>query len=390
MTSLETKNPYISFIPSDNSQRIYLVFSSVDIEKGKFMFWKILNRMDGHKIFINDESNGWYVHGIPGFGKDVMHTCHELMKKIDEVGAEEIILLGPSMGAYGAMLYGSILKNKMPNKKFRCLSFGGEFLLYARETQSKSLSRKPKNLWYADLRSLLITSELDITHVYGDDNVNDVFQANLVKGMPNIKLISIKNAPHAISTYLGQNYDLTVLIKEYEQSGDFKPEGVSLVSEISNHGIHLYNGHLAMLDGKVSDALTHLKKATELCPSHALSRHKYGAALLMSKQYDEALCEQIEAIKLNPQLAHAYYHAGILNSLKNENLIAIDYLKECINLDPKHIRAITQIMLIHEKLKNKELVIKYAEYALALDKKNEIALKTMASVNKNSSQSHTD
>lgn len=92
------------------------------------MFWKIINRMDASKIFINDEHNGWYVHGIPGVG-DVNKSIDFLFNILNMLKAEEVILIGPSMGGYGAMLYGAILKMKMPWIQFRCLSFGGEFHL---------------------------------------------------------------------------------------------------------------------------------------------------------------------------------------------------------------------------------------------------------------------
>lgn len=55
------------------------------------MFWKIINRMDASKIFINDEHNGWYVHGIPGVG-DVNKSIDFLFNILNMLKAEEVIL----------------------------------------------------------------------------------------------------------------------------------------------------------------------------------------------------------------------------------------------------------------------------------------------------------
>lgn len=65
------------------------------------MFWKIINRMDASKIFINDEHNGWYVHGIPGVG-DVNKSIDFLFNILNMLKAEEVILIGPSM--WGGMV----------------------------------------------------------------------------------------------------------------------------------------------------------------------------------------------------------------------------------------------------------------------------------------------
>ncbi|TJM58394.1 hypothetical protein C9050_00525 [Escherichia coli] len=95
------KNPYLEIIPNHKSKMVYIAFSSVDIPRGAFMFWKIINRMDASKIFINDEHNGWYVHGIPGVG-DVNKSIDFLFNILNMLKAEEVILIGPSM--WGGMV----------------------------------------------------------------------------------------------------------------------------------------------------------------------------------------------------------------------------------------------------------------------------------------------
>lgn len=369
----KNENPYFAIVPCSISKRVYLVFSSIDIAKGNFMFWKILNRMEGTKIFINEESNDWYVHGIPGMGGNVTSSAEYLQSILTDLNAEEVVSIGPSMGAYAAMLYGTIIKPRMPLVKFRCLSFGGEFLLYARETRSKLFSKKAKNLWYADLRSLIASSELDITHVYGDDDINDIFQASLVHGMKNVKLISIRNSPHAVSRFLGQHYDLTKIIKKYESTGNFEINCESDVSRSAEHGQFLYHGHLMMLDGKPEEALENLKRAAEILPNHALTKHKLGLALLMFNRNNEALENQEAAILLNPDLAHAHFHVAILSSINGDEEKALYHYKECVRSDVKHTRSLIALAHHYEKSGENEQALFYAKKIISYDQFNKDA-----------------
>ncbi|MGK9174103.1 hypothetical protein KXR87_12860 [Yokenella regensburgei] len=334
------------------------------------MFWKIMNRMDGVKIFINDENNGWYVHGIPGMGGDVLSSSSHLMSMIKEIAPKEVVLIGPSMGAYAAMLYGSIIAPRMPEIRFRCLSFGGEFLLYGRETKSKVLAGKPRNLWYADIRALVASSGLQVTHVYGDDDVNDIFQASLIRGMSNVQLVSVRNAPHAVSTYLGQNYNLTNIIKRYEQSGHFEIECESGVSTLKEHGAFLFHGHTLMLDKKPEEAIEKLKIAVSMAPSHALSHHKYGVALLMTGQKTLALQHQEKAISLNPLLAHAHFHIAQISQGIGNTEKALNHYAECIKIDEKHVRALFEISKIKQSLGDYESAKAHANAILLIDHHN--------------------
>ncbi|MCK6977438.1 hypothetical protein [Enterobacter roggenkampii] len=334
------------------------------------MFWKIMNRMEGVKIFINDEENGWYVHGIPGMGVDVLSSSSHLMTMIKEIAPKEVVLVGPSMGAYAAMLYGSIISPRMPEIRFRCLSFGGEFLLYGRETKSKSLAGKPRNLWYADIRSILATSGLEVTHVYGDDDVNDIFQASLVHGMENVRLVSVRNAPHAVSTYLGQNYNLTNIIKSYEQNGCFEIECESDISKLKGHGALLYHGHILMLDKKPTEALEKLRKAVLLAPTHALSHHKYGLALIMERQESLALHHQEKAISLNPSLAHAHFHIAQISQGMGNVEKALSHYADCIMIDEHHVRALFEISKLKQSIGDYESAKKHANSILGIDPAN--------------------
>ncbi len=62
-----------------------------------------------NKILVRDLSNSWYHYGVPGFGRDIAETVSRLKAMISETSPSRVITVGQSMGAFGAVLYGSLL-----------------------------------------------------------------------------------------------------------------------------------------------------------------------------------------------------------------------------------------------------------------------------------------
>ncbi|MGY3176360.1 tetratricopeptide (TPR) repeat protein [Pseudomonas sp. TE12234] len=331
------ESSFLKIVNDDSVKRTYVIFSSIDIEPGKFMFWRVMDSIAGSKIFLNDEKNGWYVHGIPTLGDNVPDAAVALLNLIKSTNPEEVVFIGPSMGAYGAMLYGSILKPELSGVTVRCLSFGGEFLLYGRETRSKAFTKKEHNLNYADLRGILKDSGLAVTHVYGDTDINDIYQSTLVEDNINVVRIAIKSAPHAVSTYIGQEVGLIEFVREFGESGVFPEFQSSAITQIGGFGSSLFKGHLALIDGEIESALHELGVAVSLCQDHAVARHKYGIALFQNGKLEEAFLEQSEAVRLNPSLDNAHYHLGVLLRERGELAEANLAFRECRNINPLHV-----------------------------------------------------
>lgn len=361
---------FLKIVNDDSVKRTYVVFSSVDIEPGKFMFWRVMATIAGSKIFLNEEKNGWYVHGIPTLGNSVPDAAASLLELIKSTNPEEVIFLGPSMGGYAAMLYGAILKPELPGVNVRSLSFGGEFLLYERETRSKALSRKEQNPDYADLRPLLDSSQLSVTHVFGDTDITDIYQSTLVAGIQSVQRIAVKNGPHAVSTFIGQNYNLIELIRSFGEVGTILEIPCSHDFESFGFGENLFNGHLALLDGRNDEALNNLQLASSLCPENAIARHKYGLALFQDGKLDEALIEQNAAVQLRPELDHAHYHLGIILSKLGKPFEAIEAYNKCVKINPRHLAS--RFALVNEAFSRKAYkdVSEHLEGILNVDKKN--------------------
>lgn len=368
------ESQFLKIVNDDSVKRTYVIFSSVDIEPGKFMFWRVMATISGSKIFLNDENNGWYVHGIPTLGANVEESTQALLEIIKKTEPQEVILLGPSMGGYAAMLYGCLLKPMLPGIKIRCLSFGGEFLLYERETRSKLLSKKPPNPKYADLRPLLKSSELAVTHVFGDTDLVDLYQASLISTYSNIITIAVNNAPHAVSTFIGQNFNLIEFIRSFGENG--APINIPCSVEYKKNGFceSLFNGHIALLDNDIETALEKLKFAASLWPTHSVTRHKYGIALYQAGEIEDALFEQKSALQLCPSLDHAHYHLGLLLTKLGRKSEAISAYQECVSIQPRHFSArfaLTELLIQMEAFRDG---FDHISYILNHDPKNKRAI----------------
>lgn len=314
-------------VPDDSIRRTYVVFSSVDIEPGKFMFWRVMNGLPGTKIFVNDEQNGWYVHGIPGLGDSVIAAVHALAELIRKTNPEEVVTTGPSMGGYGAMLYGALLKAELIGVPVTCLSFGGEFILYGRGTRSGTLSRKPKLQEFADIRGILKASGLKVMNVYGDGDVIDNGQADAARSVPGLTSLPIRNAPHAVSTHLGARGILKRLIQAHADDRRI-PLSLTNTSSTPGFGGLLQKGHFATLDRQYDVAIGLLTKAVALCPESAVAHHNLGNALAHTGQIDAALSHQEHAADMAPLLGDAWFQRGVLlRKLGRNSEARLCYLK---------------------------------------------------------------
>ncbi|MCU7374362.1 hypothetical protein PEC18_26865 [Paucibacter sp. O1-1] len=61
------------------------------------------------KIHLRDTRLAWYLKGIQGLGQDLPSTLDSLRGLIDELRPARTVMLGQSMGGYGAILYGQAL-----------------------------------------------------------------------------------------------------------------------------------------------------------------------------------------------------------------------------------------------------------------------------------------
>lgn len=216
-------NPDIGFVvdaPYANAPLI-IAFGFVDwTTLPAFDFARRLRKLETgsgqrfNRILVRDTANLWYQHGVTGLGQDVDSTAASLRRIIGELGPPSVGTIGQSMGAYAAILFGTLLEVD------RVLAFGP--LSYLRSDWAErdgdrrwlavmqKLDLYPPTRRYDDLPALIAarTRSPSIHIVFGsareaDGTANmDALHGLRFAQSPCVIIEEIPEAPHAVVKWL--------------------------------------------------------------------------------------------------------------------------------------------------------------------------------------------
>ena len=82
-----------------------------------------LSAINVNMLFLRDTSQSWYLMGVPGVSGSVGETVNFIRAEIQATGATSVVCLGSSMGAFAAILHGTLLRAN------RCVCFGPQLIL---------------------------------------------------------------------------------------------------------------------------------------------------------------------------------------------------------------------------------------------------------------------
>src|SRR5687767_14797846 len=106
-TSLQSAT--FQIVPHTSSSKLIVFFSATGAKPGRFDYWNYGNKLECHRIFINNGPSEWYQAGVPGFGSSIDETVVTIKNWAKYLGASEIYTTGASMGGYASILYGILL-----------------------------------------------------------------------------------------------------------------------------------------------------------------------------------------------------------------------------------------------------------------------------------------
>lgn len=332
------------FLPRAGSDVLVIFFSGTGKRNGKFDFWRVGNTFDDNVLFVSDGGNLWYQEGVAGLGNTIEKTVVNIRRWCRALGIKRIVTVGSSMGGYGAVLYGSLLKAKV-----LALSFDSILRL----PTSPSAKHMP-----ADARALhpdlvpVIESAGTRVHIYaGEMYTMDIVSALRMASLPSVTITTLRGVDHSSARFLENSVGLKVLISLYArdlplprfvESGTLctKPDVVAL----------LHRAHLLARRKQHADCIDTCKLALMVDPQSEALHYLAGTSYFALRRVNPALHHLgIVAAALPHFEDGQFLYANTLRAAGQSEL-ARQSLQKQAEKWPKSARIAYNLALCHEAL----------------------------------------
>ncbi|MDQ8045006.1 MAG: hypothetical protein AAGC46_11945 [Solirubrobacteraceae bacterium] len=77
--------------------------------QGRLKKLELISGRELNKLFLRDPSMRWYLAGIDGISEDVASTAAAIRDFVERAEATSVTVIGQSMGAYAAILFGTLI-----------------------------------------------------------------------------------------------------------------------------------------------------------------------------------------------------------------------------------------------------------------------------------------
>ncbi len=312
---LESLDPAYYHLRMGNptESRLLVVFSSRGATPGNFSFFKVFTAYRCNVLHITPPDFSWYHTGLVGFGSDPKTAFHKLSELIEELcltnDINEIVLIGSSMGGYGALLYSTLTQH---TPSVRVISFGVETIL--KLPNSKSAEGEFFSLpEFNDIRGFDY-SHVEANIIYGEFDLIDSYCALCMKGKPGINLISHQNSQHNVPEAVSSTIGI-----------------VEFFRQIIEGGTYFYGrGHMS-----------HALNARDILP------------LLTNEQFNSDYVKCLHsAIRKYPAFGFGLNRMGVYFHNAGEIEKALEYIKKSILIHPKYTNSLQHLKSIEAKIKS--------------------------------------
>ncbi|MGH7884200.1 MAG: hypothetical protein ACRENO_00740 [Thermodesulfobacteriota bacterium] len=177
-----------------------------------FEFFKITKNLDINKIYLRDLSQTWYHSGLRGITENIDDTVSFLRSKIDESGANKIVVVGNSMGGYAAILFGILIKADIVQAFSAQTTIDNEnFFRNKKKLQNDHNNFSDK---YFDLKKLIKcnNNKVKINIYYDSKDRFDNFHAMYLDSLQNVTLHSFNGSGHGLIRVLKNSGKLQKII----------------------------------------------------------------------------------------------------------------------------------------------------------------------------------
>ncbi|MEQ1952979.1 hypothetical protein [Mesorhizobium sp. CN2-181] len=322
------------------SSKLIVFFSAAGTRAGAFDFWKNGNKLDCHRLFINNgPRDEYYQAGVPGLGSSIEETAATIRKWAEFLGASEIYTCGSSMGAYGATLYGTLLGA-------RVLAYAPSTILRLPHSRSKKLMHPATKVIHPDLSNHIARSPAPTFFFYGEMEPGDIYCASKIPDVPHVKITTLRHVEHAVAVYLLEIGIMLTHLNEFISNKPFsklsasgcllqhkefpelflrsfyevKEENWNSAATIGRNALSVFHqsdycqylvGWSLVKAGKAGEALPHLSAAVALKPKHMLFRHALASCFGTLGLLTEAVDLHRQSIEIAPNVARTHFNLGI-------------------------------------------------------------------------------
>jgi hypothetical protein len=168
------------------------------------------------RMFVKDINEGWYqtqFEGVDGIGPHALTSF--IKERIKESGAKRVLMMGLSLGGYGAILLGCLCKIDL------ALAISPQTYLTNLRYKKNNLHQKYEGLNInkeeTNLKVVLDRYNNNFTKYniyYGKYNLNDVAMAEKIKDCNGVNLYPIESSKHTVVDPLRESGELkNILIK---------------------------------------------------------------------------------------------------------------------------------------------------------------------------------
>lgn len=197
---------YYQLLKHPTSKRLLVVCSSLDTRHPKFTFWKVAQKLDCNCLFLNSPMTHWYRTGIIGIEGGPRGVARKISEIRASLGIEETIFFGVSMGAYGAILFGSL------SQADHVIAFSVEPLLGVPGGRTEVTRNQFQSL-YPDLRVLRAPPKISL--VYGEMDTPDTIGAYLLaEAFADVDVYCVPYAEHDVANSLNYRRQLVPVLRE--------------------------------------------------------------------------------------------------------------------------------------------------------------------------------
>ncbi|HAJ7756721.1 TPA: hypothetical protein HNW24_04760 [Escherichia coli] len=326
------------------SNKLLVFFSGTDKKDGRFDFWKSADELPYNILLINNGKNEWYQDSIPGFSSSISETIEKIKYISEQLGCDEIITIGVSMGGYAASLFGALLD-------CRVLAFSFDTVLkYPLSRSAKRIPKKTKII-YNNLRPIIKNSKCRITALSGEMDFPDLLSLSRISDLKNVKAYSVRGVTHGVGRFIDKRYGMPNIITFFVENNTL-PE-IKEINNLCHNKIlskNIFLSYQAFVNKDFSTAQSLIREAllaepllepaifisalvnmelknytlaveqfafvAGISPHFTTAKYNLAKSLRMSKKYDQAIQHFYEYISLMPSSAGSYYNLSLIYERK--------------------------------------------------------------------------